>query len=93
MKLNDIRWTPTALQDLENIRLYFSENVDKETMLTEARKIWNSCQRLKLFPESGRPGRVSMTREIVVRPYIIPYRVKDDAVEILNIFHQAQQQK
>ncbi len=90
MTLNKIQWTPTALQDLENIRVYFFDNVDEETMASEARKIWHSCQRLKQFPESGRPGRVPMTREIIARPYVIPYRINGNTIEILNIFHEAQ---
>jgi toxin ParE1/3/4 len=59
-------------------------------MLSEAQRIWDGCQRLKQFPESGRHGRVPLTREVVIAPYIIPYRIKGDAVEILNIFHSAQ---
>jgi plasmid stabilization system protein ParE len=31
-----------------------------------------------------------MTREVIASPYIIPYRVKGDAIEILNVFHSAQ---
>lgn len=39
----------------------------------------------------GRAGRVAGTRELVVAdtPYIIPYRVRGDAVEILRVFHAA----
>ncbi len=59
-------------------------------MLSEAQRIWDGCQRLKQFPESGRPGRVPLTREVILPPYVIPYRIKGDAVEILNIFHSAQ---
>jgi plasmid stabilization system protein ParE len=42
-------------------------------------------------PAMGRPGRVSGTRELVVpeTPYIIPYRVRSNAVEILRVFHAA----
>ncbi len=64
-----------------------AENADAEIVLSEAQRIWDGCQRLKQFPESGRPGRVPMTREVIVHPYIIPYRIKGDCVEILNIFH------
>jgi plasmid stabilization system protein ParE len=43
------------------------------------------------IPKSGRPGRVSDTRELVVpeTPFIAPYRVRDDRVEILAVFHGA----
>jgi toxin ParE1/3/4 len=40
----------------------------------------------------GRPGRVAGTRELVVSgtPYIIPYRVAGTYVDILAVFHAAQ---
>lgn len=48
-------------------------------------------ERLSNFPSMGRPGRVSGARELVVSgtPYIIPYRVRDEEVEILRVFHGA----
>ncbi|RWU03352.1 type II toxin-antitoxin system RelE/ParE family toxin [Pseudodesulfovibrio sp. S3] len=85
-----IKWTPNALQDLDRVRVYLAESAGEDVVLSEAQRIWDGCQRLKEFPESGRPGRVPMTREVLALPYIIPYRIKDDCVEILNIFHSAQ---
>jgi toxin ParE1/3/4 len=43
------------------------------------------------YPAMGRPGRVSGTRELVRpdTPYVIPYRVRSDSVEILRVFHAA----
>ncbi|WP_462326046.1 type II toxin-antitoxin system RelE/ParE family toxin [Desulfoplanes sp.] len=90
MKATKVRWTHNALRDLEKIRLYLEENADAKAMLSGAQRIWDSCQRLRHSPESGRPGRVPMTRELIAPPYSIPYRVKDGAVEILNVFHAAQ---
>lgn len=86
----DIRWTPAALQDLDRVRAYLAERADSETMRSEARRIWHGCQRLRQFPESGRPGRIPMTRELVIPPYVVPYRITGDVVEILNVFHSAQ---
>ena len=39
----------------------------------------------------GRPGRVEGTRELVVpdTPYLVPYRGRGHAVEILRVFHGA----
>lgn len=62
------------------------EQADEDVVFSEAQRIWDGCQRLKHFPESGRPGRVPMTRELVNSPYVIPSRIQDDAVDILNIF-------
>jgi len=88
--LTRIIWTRNALYDLERIRAYLLENADSETMRLEAARIWTAAQRLKQFPASGRPGRIPQTRELVVPPYILPYRIKDDVVEILDVFHSAQ---
>lgn len=76
--------------DLEQIRAYLLENADLDTMRIQAARIWTATQRLKRFPASGRPGRIPQTRELVVAPYILPYRIKDDVVEILDVFHSAQ---
>ncbi|MBP8310201.1 MAG: type II toxin-antitoxin system RelE/ParE family toxin, partial [Burkholderiaceae bacterium] len=40
-------------------------------------------------PALGRPGRVPGTRELVVPKtrYLVPYRVRGDAIEILRVFH------
>lgn len=49
-------------------------------------------EQLEQFPESGRPGRVNGTRELVIAglPYILPYRIRGKNVEILRFFHTAQ---
>jgi plasmid stabilization system protein ParE len=48
--------------------------------------------RLAGSPALGRPGRVPGTRELVIphTPYIVPYRVKGDVVQIITILHSAQ---
>lgn len=48
---------------------------------------------LAQFPFMGREGRVSGTRELVIRrsPFILVYRVKGKRVEILRLLHGAQQ--
>jgi toxin ParE1/3/4 len=40
-------------------------------------------------PEMGRPGRVFGTRELVLEkyPYIVPYRVRENEVQVLRVFH------
>jgi plasmid stabilization system protein ParE len=41
------------------------------------------------FPATGRPGRVPNTRELVIDryPYIVPYRVVGDELQVLRVFH------
>jgi toxin ParE1/3/4 len=84
-----IVWTLNALEDLEQLRQYLMEQAGPEIMVSEATRIWESVNRLAHFPASGRPGRVPGTRELIVPPYILPYRVRDKRVEILDLFHPA----
>jgi toxin ParE1/3/4 len=48
---------------------------------------------LMQFPESGRPGRIEGTRELVIlrTPYIAAYRITGDTVRILRLLHGARQ--
>jgi plasmid stabilization system protein ParE len=47
---------------------------------------------LKQVPARGRPGNEDGTREILFTPmpYIAVYRVKDQTIEVLRIYHTAQ---
>jgi hypothetical protein len=57
-----------------------------------ARTIYTRCSDLALFPNGGRIGRIAGTRELVLAPlpYIVVYRVNPDSVDIVRIFHSAQ---
>jgi plasmid stabilization system protein ParE len=54
-------------------------------------RIVEAIETLCDHPHLGRPGRVAGTRELVIAdtPYIVPYRVVDDGVEILAVIHGA----
>jgi plasmid stabilization system protein ParE len=47
---------------------------------------------LATSPAIGRPGRIEDTRELVIAgmAYIVPYRLRADAVEIIAVLHSAQ---
>jgi toxin ParE1/3/4 len=50
-----------------------------------------ACDRLQLMPERGRPGLDPSTRELTSAwPYVIVYRITSEAVEVLRIWHGAQ---
>jgi toxin ParE1/3/4 len=42
-------------------------------------------------PDAGRAGRVHGTRELVIAdtPFILPYRVVENTVQILRVLHGA----
>ena len=85
----DIRWTRTALANLEAIAEHIArDNPVRATSFVG--EIRTKTERLAEFPALGRPGRVPGTRELVVHEnYVVPYRVKDDMVQILRVHHVA----
>jgi toxin ParE1/3/4 len=54
-------------------------------------RIHAAVKNLGLFPDSGRPGAIAGTRELVVPglPYLVVYRVRGGRVEILRVLHTA----
>lgn len=85
-----VRWLVYARLDLIEIGEYLqSENPDAAARIM--RRIQSASRALGRFPYVGRKGRVEGTRELVVTgtPYLIPYRVAGQTVEILRVFHGA----
>jgi toxin ParE1/3/4 len=83
-----IRWTPTALRDLEALHSYVAED-SPGAAANEVERILSALDALSLHPELGRNGRVSGTRELVVPPYIVAYRTQKMSIEVLAIVHAA----
>jgi len=54
------------------------------------RTLYDTANSLETFPNRGRSGRIAGTRELARAPYIIVYRVNEETVEILRIYHSAQ---
>lgn len=86
-----IRWTMPAAADLENIKNYLMQHYPQFAEPT-VRTIYQRIRLLKESPYRGRPGHRAGTRELVVSPlpYVVVYRVQPDAVEVLHIYHGAQ---
>jgi toxin ParE1/3/4 len=85
-----VRWLRVALNNLETEARYISSDNPIAAQSTVA-AIIHAVENLKKYPAMGRTGRVLGTRELVVpdTPYIIPYRVRRGAIEILRVFHGA----
>lgn len=83
-------WTRRAGENLDREKAYIAERNPAAARRTAIR-ILTAIDRLARHPNLGRPGRVPDTRELVVpgTPYLVPYRVRGDAVQILRIFHGA----
>ena len=84
----NIRWTQTALLDLESLHAYVAE--DSLAAATEVvERILSGIEALARHPEMGRKGRVSGTRELIVAPYVVAYRVARGTVALIAIIHSA----
>ncbi|MGA2424013.1 MAG: type II toxin-antitoxin system RelE/ParE family toxin [Terriglobales bacterium] len=86
-----LRWTTPATQDLYNI-VHRIQRDNPEAAAKVAETLYDGCSSLGNFPRRGRKGRIEGTRELVFAglPYIIVYRIEDQNLEILRIYHGAQ---
>ena len=86
----DLIWEPEADDQLNAIADFISlQNPAAADRIVGL--IHNGVERVRRFPESGRPGRVPGTRELIVHPnYIVIYRVTDAAIDVLRVLHARQ---
>ena len=87
-----LEWSPFAIEDRMAIFAFLeTENPRAAVRVDEA--IRTQTRRLLQFPESGRPGRIAGTRELVVSglPYVMAYLTFVDTVRILRVLHGSQQ--
>jgi len=85
-----VRWLKRALRNLDEEAEYIARD-DPDAAARTVQRIASAVEQLTNHPASGRIGRVPGTRELIVTgtPYIVPYRVRGDAVEVLRVFHSA----
>jgi toxin ParE1/3/4 len=76
-----VNWLRTARANLIAASEYIAQDNPDGSARTVA-AIAKAVETLKRFPVPG-------TRELVVSgtPYIVPYRVRGDLVEVLRVFH------
>jgi toxin ParE1/3/4 len=87
----ELEWLPSAQQNLENQLAYIGErNPPAAARIAEA--VDEAAMRLIEFPNSGRPGRVRGTRELVISgtPLLLVYRVERGRVVVQRLLHGAQ---
>jgi toxin ParE1/3/4 len=84
-------WSRRAIRHLIDLREYIEKDSEQNVALV-AKRILKAVDRLQSHPEMGRPGRIIGTRELVVpdTPYIIPYRVRRERLELIAVFHARQ---
>jgi len=83
-----LRWSKRAIRRLASIHDYIAKDSPAAASRVAA-AIVESALRLQTIPYMGRPGRIEGTRELVIPglPYIIPYRVVDNVIQIASVIH------
>jgi toxin ParE1/3/4 len=84
-------WSPEAIQDLISLRAYIAEDDPAGAARVALRIVHVVEELLPDNPHTGRPGRVPGTRELAIArtPYIVPYRVRRNTLEVLRVYHGA----
>ena len=86
-----VLWSRRAIRHLASLRERIEKDSERSASLVAGR-IVGSVELLRSHPEMGRPGRLVGTRELVVpeTPYVIPYRVRRERIELIAVFHGRQ---
>jgi len=85
-----LRWLRKALRNLDDEATYIAAD-DAAAARLVVKRVLDAVALLPAQPGLGRPGRVPGTRELVVLKtrYVVPYRVRGDAIELLRVFHSS----
>ncbi len=83
-----IRWTEPAADALDSLQDYIAKD-NPRAAFEVAQRIGHAVSQLEEHPRIGRLGRVRGTYELVIHdlPYIVPYRIKQQEIHILSVYH------
>jgi toxin ParE1/3/4 len=86
-----IQWSPESIHDLTALRAHISEDDPAAAKRVALHILYCVEHLLSENPQLGHSGRVPGTRELVIpkTPFVVPYRVRDNALEILRVYHHA----
>jgi addiction module RelE/StbE family toxin len=85
-----VSFTDEALEDLSSIRTHLARDTPNAADRV-GRRLVEAADSLGLFPNRGKSGLVDGTRELTtVWPYLIVYRVTPSEVQVLRVWHGAQ---
>ncbi len=87
-----LEWVGTSFADLAGIYAYIAHH-NPAAAERVASEIDKSTRMLLLYPQLGRLGLSGNVRLLQVPrlPYLIPYRVDGETIEILAVFDERQQ--
>jgi toxin ParE1/3/4 len=84
-------WTRKSSRHLRAAYDYWARESSSAAADTMLDRIFSAVELLERFPEAGRRGRISGTRELVIAPtpFLVAYRVRRAKIEILSLLHGA----
>ena len=87
-----IVWSVFAIEDREAIFAYIETDSPRAAARIDE-EIEAQVELLATSPQSGKPGRIAGTRELLIErtPYIAAYRVEVETIRVLRVLHGAQQ--
>jgi len=84
-----IRWTAEASDQFEAAVKHIQQG-NPTVGRNVAQALVERIEQLAAFPGLGRTGEFAGTRELVIPPYVVVYRSTEEIIEILYIWHGAQ---
>lgn len=82
-------WSPASETDLLQLWDYLAGQASIAVADDQVRRIHRACEMLRDWPLSGR-GRDALMigmRSVPVAPYVVFYRVTENAVEVVRVLH------
>lgn len=86
----NLRLSPKALLDLEDIWVYLAQNAGEDTATMQIDMLQAKFRILVQFPYLGKgipEARSPVVRSFPAAPYVIFYSVKSDQIQILRVLH------
>lgn len=84
-------WTTQALEDVEAICQFIARDAPRYAQVF-ATQVFEAVERLQTFPKAGRSvpevGQENI-REIIHGNYRIIYRLTNDVIQILTVYHSS----
>lgn len=89
----EVRWLRRALADLDAIAEYVAHDNPVAARSLVAR-VRDMTEQLANYPYLGRASERADVRELVVHDhYLVSYRVRPNRIEILQVWHTAQNRR
>ena len=89
--MRHIVWLDSAQKDMRSIADYYAEKASPRIAASLLQRIVRSAEQLSTHPYLGVPAHDDLLEwNIPELSYVLPYRVNGGDVEILRVFHTAQ---